>query len=167
MESLEVCFPSHLKRQCQLQASEGYGLLGSTHAVIPAPAATIDPLGTALNNLALTAANNTTVLQQLMASNLAFSMLVTMLTVAHKKLAEALAKAKLTSPPAALPGTPRPAWSNNMPFPGNYCWKHGHQCSQHHTSATCGNKTAGHKDNASASNMMGGSDANKGCNTCT
>jgi hypothetical protein len=141
--------------------------LGSTHAVILALVATINCLGTALANLALTAANNTTVFQQLMASNLAFSTLVTMLTMANKKLAEVLAKAKLTSPLAALLGTPRPARSTNTPFPGNYCWKHGHQCSQHHTSATCGNKTAGHKDDASVSNMMGGSNANKGCNTCT
>jgi hypothetical protein len=63
----------HLKRQRQLQASGGSGLLGSAHTVIPAPATTIDPLGKALNNLALAAANNTTVLQQLMASNLVLS----------------------------------------------------------------------------------------------
>jgi hypothetical protein len=47
-------------------------------------------------------------------------------------------------------------------FPGNYCWTHGHQCSQHHMSATCSNKAAGHKDDAIASNTMGGSNANKG-----
>jgi hypothetical protein len=41
---------------------------------------------------------NTTVLQQLTASNLALSLLVTTLTAANKKLVEALAKAKLTSP---------------------------------------------------------------------
>jgi hypothetical protein len=141
--------------------------LGSAHAVLLALAATIDPSGTALTNLALVAANNTTVLEQLTASNLALSTLVTMLTAAKRKLAEVLAKEKQPSSPAAMPGTPRPAWFTNMPFPGNYCWTHCHQCSQHHTSATCGNKTAGHKDNAYASNMMGGSNANKGWNTCT
>jgi hypothetical protein len=72
--------PSHLKCQCQLQASGVGGLLGSAHAVIPAPAATIDWLGTALNNLALAAANNTTVFQQLTVSNLALALSVTMLT---------------------------------------------------------------------------------------
>jgi hypothetical protein len=133
----------------------------------PPPATTIDRLGTALNNLALTAANNITVLQQLTASSLALSMLVTMLTLANKKLAEALANAKLTRPPAAASGTPRPAWSTNTPFPGKYCWTQGHQCSQHHTSVTCGNKAASHKDNSSASNTMGGSNANKGWNTRT
>jgi hypothetical protein len=70
--------------------------LDSAHAVIPTPAATIDRLGTALDNLALAAANDTPVLQQLTASNWALSLLVTTLTAANKKLAEALAKAKLT-----------------------------------------------------------------------
>ena len=100
--------------------------MGSTHAVTPAPAATIHWLGTALDNLALAAASNTTVLQQLMVSNLALSLLVTMLTAANKKLAEVLAKVKLTSPPVATPGAPRPVQSTNMPFPGDYCWMHGH-----------------------------------------
>ncbi len=70
--------------------------MGSPHAVTPAPAVTIDRLGTALDNLALAAANNTTVLQQLMVPNLALSSLVTTLTAANKKLAEALNKAKPT-----------------------------------------------------------------------
>jgi hypothetical protein len=152
---------AHLKRQCQLQTSGVGGPLGSAHAVTPAPAATIDRLGTALDNLTLAAAKNTTVLQQLTASNLALSSLVTALTATNKKLAEVFAKAKPTNPLAAMPGTPRPVWSTNTPFPGNYCWTHGHQCSQHHTRATCGNKAAGHKDDETAANMMGGSKVNK------
>ncbi len=123
---------AHLKRQHQLQASGVGGPLGSTHAVTPAPATTIHQLGTALDNLALAAVNNTTVLQQLTVSNLPLSSLVPTLTAANKKLAEALTKAKPNSPPAATPGAPRPVWSINTPFPGNYCWTHGHQCSQHH-----------------------------------
>jgi hypothetical protein len=85
------------------------GPLGSAHAVTPAPATTIDRLGTALNNLALAVANNTTVLQQLTASNLALSLLVTTLTAANKKLVEALAKVQqrrellnLCGPPTCL-----------------------------------------------------------------
>jgi hypothetical protein len=74
--------------------------LGSAHAVIPAPAITIDQLGTALDNLALTAANNTTALQQLVTSNLALSSSVTTLTTANKKLAEALgSQGKVNQPP--------------------------------------------------------------------
>jgi hypothetical protein len=53
---------AHLKRQHQLQVLGVGGPLDSTHTVTPAPAATIDWLGTALDNLALAAANNTTVL---------------------------------------------------------------------------------------------------------
>jgi hypothetical protein len=156
---------AHLKHQCQLQASEVGGPLGSTHAVTLAPAATIDRLGTALNNLALIAANNTTGLQQLTLSNLACSSLVATLTAANKKIAEALTKAKPTSSPAAMPGAPKSVRFTNTPFPGKYCWTHGHQCSQHHTSAICGNKAVGHKDVATAANTMGGSKANKSGNT--
>ncbi len=92
---------AHLKHQCQLQASGGVGPLGSAHAVILTLAATIDRLETARNNLALAAANDTTVLQQLTVLNLALSTLITTLTVATKKLADVLAKAKLTNPPTA------------------------------------------------------------------
>jgi hypothetical protein len=141
--------------------------LGSAHAVTPTRAATIDRLGTALDNLALAAANDTTVLQQLTVSNLALSSLVTTLTTANKKLADALAKAKATSPPVATPGAPKPVRSTNTPFPGNYCWTHGHRCSQHHTSAMCGNKAVSHKDDVTAANTIGGSEANKGWNSCT
>ncbi len=158
---------AHLKCQRQLQASGVGGPLGSAHTLTPAPAATIDRLGTALDNLALTAAKDTTVLQQLTASNLALLSLVTTLITANKKLAEALAKVKPMSPPAAMPGAPKPLRPTNMPFPGNYCWTHGHRCSKHHTSAMCGNKAVGHKDNATAANTMGGSKANKSWNTHT
>jgi hypothetical protein len=84
------------------------------------------------------------------------------LTTANKKLAGALSKARLTSPLAATPGAPKPVPPTNTTFPGNYCWTHGHQCSQIHTSTTCGNKAAGHKDDATAANTMGDSDPNKG-----
>ncbi len=156
---------SHLKRQRQLQASGGGEPLGGAHSVLPAPAASIYLLGTALDNLALAAANDTTVLQQLTAANLALTTSNATLTAANKKLSEALAKVPTTTP--RTPGTP---WTLNKgkPFPRNYCWTQGHRISQLHTSATCGNKAEGHKDAAMASNTMGGSEANKGWNTrCT
>ncbi len=64
---------AHIKRQRQLQATGGGESLCGANSALPAPASTIDRLGTALNNLALAAANDTTVLQQLTASNLALS----------------------------------------------------------------------------------------------
>ncbi len=54
---------AHLKRQRQLQASGGGEPLGDANSVLPAAVTTIDPLGTALDNFALAAANDTTVLQ--------------------------------------------------------------------------------------------------------
>jgi hypothetical protein len=50
---------AHLECQRQLQASGVCGLLDSAHLIIPAAAATIDHLGTALKNLALVATNDT------------------------------------------------------------------------------------------------------------
>ena len=135
--------------------------MGGAHSILPVPAAMIDRLSTALDNLALTMANDIIVLQQLTALNLALATLVTMLSAANKKLVEALAKANVVSPPAAMPGTPGAARSTNSLFSCNYCWTHGHRCSQYHTSATCGNKAAGHRA------RMGGSDTKKGRNTCT
>ncbi len=87
----------------------------------------------------LAASNDTTVLQQLRVANLALTALVTTLTAANKKLAEALAKAKVVLAPAVTPGMPGLACTTNMPFPSNYCWTHGHWCSQHHTKVMCGN----------------------------
>jgi hypothetical protein len=121
-------------------------------------------LGTELDNLALAAANDTTVLQQLTTANLVLTTSNATLTAANKKLLEALAKV----PAPTTPGTPRGPRPVNKPFPGNYCWMHGHRVSQNHTSATCGSKATGHKDTATTANMMGGSDADKGWNTrCT
>jgi hypothetical protein len=82
---------AHLKRQCQLQALRGDKALSSAYAVIPTAAPTMDLIGKALENLALAAINDTTVLQQLMAANLALTVSVTLLTAANKKLADALA----------------------------------------------------------------------------
>ncbi len=86
-QAWEVAFClAHLKRQHQLQAlGEGETLSGA-HAVIPIAAPTMDRIGEALENLALAALNDTTVLQQLTAANLALIVLVTSLTAANKKL---------------------------------------------------------------------------------
>jgi len=154
---------AHLKHQHQLQASGGGEPLGGAHSVLSAPAVSIDRLGTALDNLALAVANDTTVLQQLTAANLALTTSNATLTAANKKLPETLAKVLATTPrPPGTPGTPRVP---NKLFPGNYCWTHGHCISQLHTSAMWGNKAEGHKDVAIASNMMGGSEADKGLST--
>ena len=156
---VEFC-QAHIQRQRQLQASGGGEPLGGAHAALPAPPRTIDCLGAALDNFILAAANDTTVLQQLTAANLALTATNTALTAANKKLSEALTKLQATRPT-----TPGPPLTSNKPFPGHYCWNHGHRVSQTHMSATCGGKAAGHQDLATTSNTMGGSEKNKGWNT--
>ncbi len=97
--------------------------------MLPEAAPTIGWLETALDNLALTATNDTAILQQLMAANLALTTTVTMLTATDKKLVDAAARAKGGGTPAVTPTTPaRGVRATQTPFPGNYCWMHGHQC---------------------------------------
>ena len=145
---------AHLKCQRQLQASEGGEPMVGANSALPAPAATVNRLGTALNNLALAAANDTTVLQQLTSSNLALTTSNATLTAANKKLSEALAKVMGVLPPATTPGTPGAPRSGNAPFPSNYCWTHSHRCSQHRTSGMCGNKAKGHKDTGNGYSVL-------------
>jgi hypothetical protein len=71
---------SHLKRQRQILASGGGEPLGGAHGVLPAVGPAIERLEAALDNLALAATNNTAVLQQLMAANLALMATVGTLT---------------------------------------------------------------------------------------
>jgi hypothetical protein len=66
-------------------------------------APTINCIGAALKNLVLAALNDTTVLQQLMAANLLLTALVTLLTAANKKQADALARNKGCALLAAAP----------------------------------------------------------------
>jgi hypothetical protein len=130
---------AHLKHQCQLQALGRGKPLGSAHAVIPTSTPTIDHIGEALENLALAALNDTTVLQQLTTANLALTVSVTLLMAANKKLANTLVQNKGGAMPVAALATGK-GCSSNKPFPGNYCWTHGHMVNQNHTSATCRHK---------------------------
>jgi hypothetical protein len=155
---------AHLKRQCQFQALGGGKPLGLAHAVIPTAAPTIDCIGKAIENLVLVASNDTTVLQQLTAANLALTASVTLLTAANKKLVDMLTQNKGSATLAAAPATGK-VYLSNKPFLGNYCRTHGHKVNQNHTSATCRHKAAGHKDNATNTNTMGGSKVDKGWNS--
>ncbi len=155
---------AHLKHQCQLQALGGGKPLGGAHAVIPTAAPTIDRIGKAVKNLALAASNDTNILQQLMAANLALTALVTLLTAANKKLADGFAHTKSGAMPVAAPALAK-IRTANKPFLGNYCWTHGHRVNQTHTSATCSCKAMGHKSNMPTANTMGSSEADKGWNS--
>jgi hypothetical protein len=68
---------AHLKRQRQILASGGGEPLWGAHGVLPTdPPGTLNHLEITLDNLALAATNNTTVLQQLTAANLALTNLL-------------------------------------------------------------------------------------------
>jgi hypothetical protein len=47
------------------------------------------------------------------------------------------------------------------PHPNNYCWTHGYKVSNTHTSLSCNFPKQGHKREATRSDNMGGSQANK------
>jgi len=147
---------AHLKRQRQMLASGGGEPLGGAHGVTPASFPPVmNRLESALDNLALAATNDRSVLEQLTAANLALTSTIATLTATNKKLVD---KTR-----AGTPGTPgTPARVAKHPHPGNYCWTHGHRCSKDHTSATCGNKAEGHKNDATLTNTMGGSEKDKG-----
>ena len=150
----------HLKRQRQILASGGGKPLGGAHGVTPTPFLpdSMDRFGSALDNLALAATNDKTVLEQLTAANLALTGTIATLTATNKTLAD---KARAgTAGTLRPPGTPGKGTRN--PHRGNYCWTHGHRVSKEHTSATCFNKAAGHKDDATRANTMGGSENDKG-----
>ena len=150
---------AHLKRQRQILALGGGEPLGGAHGVMPAPfPPDMDRLESALDNLVLASTNNKTVLEQLTAFNLAFPGTIATLTATKKKLADKARSGTAGTP--RTPGTPRKVTRN--PHHGNYCWTHGHRVSKEHMSATCFNKAAGHKDDATLSNTMGGSENNKG-----
>jgi hypothetical protein len=82
---------AHLKRQRQILASGGGKPLRGAHGVTPDLPPAIDHLGSALDNLALAATNDTAVLQQLMAANLALTSTIATLTATNKKLVDTAA----------------------------------------------------------------------------
>ncbi len=159
-----------LKRQHQLQALGGGKPLNGAHALIPTAVPTMDRIGEALENLALAALNDTTILQQLMVANLALTASITSLTAANKKLVDALVRNKGVAAPAtpatpAAAPTPTKACLATRAFPGYYCCTHGHRVNQTHTSATCTCRVPGHKEDAMTTNTIGSSKADKGWNS--
>jgi hypothetical protein len=132
--------------------------LGGAHSVLPAAGPAIKWFEAALDNLALAATNDTAMLQQLTAANLALTATVGTLTATNKKLVDAASCPR--GPPAGTPaGGARPM---KNPFPGNYCWTHGHRICKEHTSATCTHQAIGHRADATALNTLGGSKKDKG-----
>ena len=123
-----------------------------------------DDLSSAIDNLAMaTTADKTT---------------ITELVEANKKLtetnAELVAQLKLALGNKCIEvPTPEPAQTKAKTLhdrwlayeakmdPNGYCWTHGYRVVRGHCSKTCTNKAAGHKDEATRQNPMGGSQRNK------
>jgi hypothetical protein len=98
---------AHLKRQRQILASGGGSEpLGEAQGVLPAAGSAIGRLETALNNLALTATNDTAMLQQLTSTNLALMATIGTLTATNKKLVDAAAARAKGTPTAGAPAVP-------------------------------------------------------------
>jgi hypothetical protein len=93
---------ARVKRQRQILALVGGEPLGRAHGVIPAATPVIGRLETALDNLALAATNDTAILPQLIAANLALTATIPSLTATNKKLVDAATCRGGT--PAATPG---------------------------------------------------------------
>jgi hypothetical protein len=68
----------------------------------------------------------------------------------------AAAAAAASTATAAPPATQPPPFVLSNGVPMFYCWTHGLGKNRAHTSGTCQNKADGHKDEATADNMMGG-----------
>jgi hypothetical protein len=80
--------------------------------------------------------------------------LATQLEAAHAQIAQ------LKNEIATLKNKIKPVWQGQRPVKTTnndiYCWSHGYQVAQSHTSATCNMKKSGHQDAANKSNTMGG-----------
>ncbi len=165
MSGMENVFPLHPPQAPTSDSSRGdREPLGGAHGVLPTdPPAMLNHLEITLNNLVLTATNDSAVLQQLMAANLALTNSVTKLTATNKKLVEAAAK-QVPGTPSGTGHLPR-SGAPNKSFPGNYCWTYGYKCSKSHTSATCLYPVAGHRKDATLANIFGGSVKDKGRDT--
>jgi hypothetical protein len=108
MVSVEDGLPSCSRKAPTSDPGLGGGEpLGGAHGVLPASSPAIGRLESALDNLALAASNDTAVLQQLTASNLALTSSVSTLTATNKKLVDAATRrgGNPAATPAATPAT--------------------------------------------------------------
>jgi hypothetical protein len=80
--------------------------------------------------------------------------LATQLEAAHSLIAQ------LKSEIATLKIKIKPVWQGQRPARttnnDSYCWSHGFQAAKSHTSATCNVRKAGHQENGTRINTMGG-----------
>ncbi len=161
---------AHVKRQQQILALGGGEPLGGAHSVIPAAAPAIGRLKTALDNLALAAMNNTAVLRQLIAANLALTATITLFTSSGRYSGSNSGSGLDSgSNSGGNSGGDSSGYScKEETLPRELLLDSWPRVSEHHTSATYANKAPGHRDNAMASKTFGGSNKDKNWNAaCT
>lgn len=127
--------------------------------------AMVDVAG-ALDNLALAATADRDIVQQLTMANMELAASNATLTGQLAAITEQLGKAMetikmLATKQGTKSGHQQQKPPNTFVANQNYCWTHGYKLKGYHTSKTCPAKAEGHKDEATRSNTMGGSEANK------
>ena len=166
---------AHLARKRQQLATNNPAFGGGTAHVAatggdaPLPHKTFARLDGYLDNLASAATTERTTLTQLIESNASLVASVATLTASLNAITAAYNRtpAPLAAAPAPTPAqapaaaTVRVRRPRTPLDPNGYCWTHGFRVAVGHSSATCTNKMAGHQDNATRANTMGGSGANK------
>ena len=163
---------AHIARKRQLLAAGSGEPLNRAHAVTTdnLPADTYDKLDGYLDNLANAAAQEKSTLAQLVESNAtlttnnaALTTSLAALTAAYTLLAgNAQNKAGAGNGTTSRNNRHRSNDAKQKFAPNGYCWTHGYKVGLRHSSATCTNKAAGHKDAATRANTMNGSATNKG-----
>lgn len=154
---------AHIARKRQLLAAGSGEPLNRAHAVT---ADTYNRLDDYLDNLANAAAHEKSTLAQLVESNATLTANNAALTASLAALSAAythLQNKSGSAPGAAARYNGRRSHGTEQKFaPNGYCWTHGYKVGLYHSSATCTNKAAGHKDAATRINTMNGSAKDKG-----
>jgi hypothetical protein len=145
-----------VNRQCAGATDKLFSKGAANLAIILTEAPQLnDAITGALDNLALAATRDKTIIQQLMEANLLLTQTVTTLTAANNKLMEKIGRMAPNAPGGATNTTSLPLiW-------GQYYWTHGYKVN--HTSKSCfarGQKP-NHKETAAIGDTQGGSSANK------
>jgi hypothetical protein len=112
----------------------------------------------AFANLATATASDRKLMADLAASNQTLLAQLASKDTDISKLQAQLATCNTRTPAGRdTPSRPRPRRYHNT----NYCWTHGWDVHDNHTSLTCNRQADGHKTSATRSSTMSGSDSNK------
>ena len=159
---------AHLARKRQQLAAGQPAYHGAANAVTavdaPITPETFARLDGYLDNLAAAATTERTTLTQLIENNASLTASVTALTASVTALTAAYTLLSNGNAPTAPnpPSAPKTTKRNKPdPNPAGYCWTHGYRVGVGHSSATCTSKAEGHKDAATRTNNMGGSQRGK------